>query len=129
MRLMIDTNRYSDADRGDAAVISRFERASELWVPLVVLGELRAGFAIGNRREENERNLAVFLTQPNVSVTSPDEETATYYAQIKKRLHQRGRPIPTNDVWIAAQALQHNVVLDTRDSDFDHIEGLRVLDA
>lgn len=126
MRLLIDTNRYSDGDRGDPAVIARFEKATELWIPLVVLGELRAGFMLGGRRKANEANLRRFLSHDHVGVLLPSEETAVYYARVKARLQRAGTPIPANDIWIAAQALEHNLTLDTRDKHFKSVPGLRI---
>lgn len=128
MRLLIDTNRYSDADRGDSAIIERFEQAAELWLSLVVLGELRYGFAAGGKRSENEANLREFLAMPQVRLLSIDEETTLYYASVNADLRERGMPIPTNDMWIAAQALQHNLTLDSRDEHFRRVPGLRLVD-
>jgi len=127
MRLLIDTNRVSDFDSGDADVIARFEQATELWMPLIVLGELRAGFIMGSRQRANEANLQAFLARDSVGVLFPDEETTHYYAKINKSLRQRGKPIPTNDIWIAAQALQHNLTLDTRDDHFQRVPKLKLL--
>ena len=127
MRLLIDTNRYADMDRGDPDVLLRFESAAELWLPLIVLGELRSGFAVGKRRKSNETQLRKFMSKPLVGLLIPDEETTYYYADIIQKLRRRGTPIPTNDVWIAAQALQHNLTLDTRDEHFRHVPRLKLL--
>jgi len=127
MRLLIDTNRMSDMDAGDVEVVKRFEQAIELWIPLVVLGELRTGFALGAREKANEENLKSFLARDSVEILFPDEETTFYYAKVNETLRRRGKPIPTNDMWIAAQALQYNLTLDTRDHHFQHVPKLKLV--
>lgn len=127
MRLLIDTNRYSDMDAGDRAVVERFEAATELWLPLIVLGELFSGFELGARPAENEKQLEGFLSQPQVGVLFPTEQTARRYGAVFSILRRQGTPIPTNDIWIAAQALEHDLVLDTRDSHFEHVPGLMLV--
>jgi len=127
MRLLIDTNRITDMDAGDAEVVHRFEQATELWIPLVVLGELRFGFALGSRQKANEENLQDFLARDSVEILFPDEETTFYYANVNKTLRRRGKPIPTSDMWIAAQALQYNLILDTRDHHFQHVPKLKLV--
>jgi predicted nucleic acid-binding protein len=126
MRLLIDTNRYADMDAGDLEVIQRFESADELWLPLIVLGELYAGFELGDRKEQNEEQLGEFLDQSYAGVLYPDEGTAHRYGEVFALLRRRGTPIPTNDMWIAALALQHDLTLDTRDVHFERVPGLRL---
>lgn len=97
------------------------ENAQEIHVPLIVIAEQRAGFAFGSNREKNERTLTRFLNNEGVSILSPDDQTTFFYADLYLYLRKKGKPIPTNDLWIAALALQHNLVLLDRDSDFDHL--------
>jgi predicted nucleic acid-binding protein len=97
------------------------ENAIEIYVPIIVIGEQRAGFANGTQREKNERILTQFLNNAGVSVLSPDEQTTFFYADLYFYLRKRGKPIPTNDLWIAALVLQHQLILFDRDSDFDHL--------
>jgi tRNA(fMet)-specific endonuclease VapC len=125
MRLALDTNRYSDMCHGDASTVAKVEQAAEVFVPLIVLGELRAGFGVGRRGVENERVLFRFLQRPGVQVVSPDEETTHRYAAIYGQLRQQGTPMPTNDMWIAALVLQHDMVLLTRDRHFDFLVQIR----
>ncbi len=127
MRLLLDTNRYDDLNRGDPAVVERVSSATEVWIPLIVLGELRAGFLKGSRRTLNETLLSRFLGKPQVDVLLPTKETSEYYAQFFVALRKLGKPIPTNDMWIAAQALQHNLTLDTRDKHFKHVPQLKIV--
>jgi predicted nucleic acid-binding protein len=124
MKVAIDSNRYTDFCRGDAQAAEVFRSAAELWVPLIVLGELRAGFAHGTRRPENEKVLTRFLNSDRVRVVSPDEQTTHFYAETYATLRKKGRPIPTNDLWIAAMVIQHDLVLFDRDGDFDNIPNL-----
>lgn len=124
MRLAIDTNAYGDAVRGDPARVQTFKTASELFLPVIVLGELHAGFRGGRKRGKNEAILKRFLNSNRVHVLPVDEETALYDAQINQTLRQQGTPIPTNDIWIAAIVLQHGLVLCTSDAHFRHVPHL-----
>jgi tRNA(fMet)-specific endonuclease VapC len=121
LRLALDTNRYTDFCRGDSAVVELLETAASIGIPFVVLGELRAGFAVGRRGAENERVLRRFLLRDGVSVVWPDDATTHYYATVYRQLRQQGTPIPANDMWVAALVLQHNLVLCARDRHFDHV--------
>ena len=129
MRLLLDTNRYDDINRGDPAVVQRVTSASEVWLSVIVLGELRAGFLYGSQRSKNERFLARFLSKPNVKILLLSEETTEYFARVYVDLRKTGTPIPVDDMWIAAQALQHDLTLDTRDHHFQHVRGLKLVSA
>ena len=86
---------------------------------------VRFGFLNGSRARTNLANLDTFLDSPRVEVLSCDEETALRYAELRLQLKRQGTPIPMNDIWIAALALQHGATLFTRDADFDHLPQLR----
>ena len=124
MRLALDTNSYSDLCRGVPQIVERCESADSIYLPLVVVGKLRAGFAVGQHGAENERGLQQFLIQPGVEVLLPDEETTFHYAAVYRQLRSQGTPIPTNDMWIAALVLQHGLVLLHRDQHFAHLPQL-----
>ena len=124
MRLAVDSNRYGDFCFGDARAVEVLRSAEEIFVPLIVLAELRAGFAHGTRREHNEKVLVRFMNSNRVRVVSPDEQTTHFYAQVYADLRKKGRPIPTNDIWIAAITMQHDLVLFDRDRHFDQIPQL-----
>ena len=124
MRLALDTNSYTDLCRGVPRVVDRLEAADSIFMPLVVVGELRAGFSVGQHGVENERVLQQFLVQPGVEVLLPDEETTFHYAAVFRQLRSQGTPIPTNDMWIAALVLQNGLVLLHRDRHFDHLPQL-----
>ena len=124
MRLALDTNRYTDLCRGDAFVVETVETADEVWLPFVVLGELRAGFAVGNQGARNEAVLRRFLLKPGIGVLYADDQTTHHYATVYRQLRRQGTPIPTNDMWIAALVLQHSLVLLARDTHFDALPQL-----
>lgn len=121
MNLALDTNRYTDLCRGDQAVLELVEHAEQVWLPLIVVGELRAGFAAGSQEARNEAVLRRFLFKPGVGILLPDEQTTHHYAAVYRQLRKQGTPIPTNDMWIAALVLQHSLVLCARDVHFDSL--------
>jgi tRNA(fMet)-specific endonuclease VapC len=124
MRLLLDTNRYTDLCRGEPSVVTTIETADEIWLPFVTLGELRAGFAVGTQGPRNEAVLRQFLLQLGVGILYPDEQTTHHYASVYRQLRKQGTPIPTNDMWIAALALQHSLSLYARDAHFDVLPQL-----
>ncbi len=121
MRALLDTNRLTDVFRGDAALVKILERAEEVWIPFVALGEIKAGFLAGSRPAENERLLFAFLTLPGVGVLFADRETTDVYARLFVQLRRAGTPIPTNDLWIASLAVEHQLTLFSRDEHFRKI--------
>ena len=121
MNVALDTNAYSDFMRGVASRVEIVRAARSISIPLIVLGELRAGFAAGNRESTNAANLQRFLSSPRVSVLLPDEQTTHHYAQLHLQLRNKGAAIPTNDLWIASLATQHSLVLCTSDRHFRHL--------
>lgn len=121
MRVALDTNAYTDLGRGVERTVAVLEAADSVVVPYVVVGELRAGFGHGRRRVQNEAVLRRLLLKPRVSVLYPDDDTTFHYADIYLQLKRQGTPIPTNDMWIAALVLQHNLALHSRDRHFDHL--------
>ena len=124
MRLALDTNRYADLCRGDASVIETVELADEVWLPFIVVGELRAGFAVSTQGPRNEAVLCRFLLKPRVGILYADDQTTYHYANIFRQLRKQETPIPTNDMWVAALTLQHSLVLFARDAHFDALAQL-----
>ena len=124
MRVAIDTNRLTDLFRGDSALAEQLSVAEEVWIPLFALGEIKAGFQGGTQRHRNEMLLNRLLAKPTVSVLMPGRETAEHYARIFVQLKRAGTPVPDNDLWIAAQVLEHDLVLITRDRHFAFIPQL-----
>jgi tRNA(fMet)-specific endonuclease VapC len=120
-RILLDTSAYSAFMRGHDDIRTILQEAEEIAVTPVALGELRAGFARGRHRRKNERELRLFLSSPRVHVVNIDDETAERYAVILNGLRTAGTPIPTNDIWIAASAMQHGVVIVTTDEHFEKV--------
>jgi tRNA(fMet)-specific endonuclease VapC len=119
MRVAIDTNRYVDLCKGVAETVELLETADAVILPFVVLAELRAGFLLGRRQVENERALNRLLLKDGVDVFYADDQTTHHYASVYRQLRRQGTPIPTNDMWLAALVLQHNLALHARDRHFD----------
>ncbi|MEM7479919.1 MAG: type II toxin-antitoxin system VapC family toxin [Acidobacteriota bacterium] len=120
-RIVLDTSAYSAFLRGHGEIRAVLQRVAEILVIPVVLGELRAGFRKGSQRPKNEKLLEQFLASPRVRVIPLDEETADRYGEIVSSLRAAGRPIPTNDLWIAASAMQWAGYVVSTDSHFRHI--------
>ncbi len=118
MKFLIDTNRYSDFMKGDAAVVELFANADRIYVPFVVVAELRAGFSCGTKARKNEAVLVSFLSNNRVEVLYADSQTTQLYAQVFAQLRGNDTPIPTNDIWIASLAIQHSLPLCSRDAHF-----------
>jgi tRNA(fMet)-specific endonuclease VapC len=124
VRVALDTNRYVDLCKGVDETVALLEGAEAILLPFVVLGELRAGFAFGRRQAENERTLRRFLLKEGVRVLFADDQTTHHYTSVFRQLRKQGTPIPTNDMWLAALVLQHNLALHARDRHFDHLPQL-----
>ncbi len=127
MKVALDSNRYTDLCQGDLAVAHILEAAEEVFMPFVVLAELRAGFAFGTQGRENEEVLRRFLGKPGVEVLYAEETTTRLYASLYRQLRLQGTPIPTNDLWIAALVVEHNLALCARDRHFDHLPQLEIV--
>ena len=121
MNVALDTNAYRDFMRGESSRVQIVRIARHIHVPLIVLGELRAGFAAGNQESTNAANLQRFLNSPRVFILNPDDQTAHHYAQLYFYLRKRPVGLPTNDLWIAALAIQHNLILCSSDIRFQHL--------
>ncbi len=124
MRLALDTHRYVDLCRGVEETVDLVGTADVVFLPFAVVAELRAGFALGRRTAENERVLRRFLQKDGVDVLYPDDQTTLFYATVYRQLRRQGTPIPTNDLWIAALVLQHNLVLHARDRHFESVSQI-----
>ena len=124
MRVALDTNRYVDLCKGVDQTVSLLEEAEAILLPFVVIGELRAGFVHGRRQADNERTLRQFLLKDGVQVLFADDQTTHHYAAVFRQLRKQRTPIPTNDMWLAALVLQHNLALHARDKHFAHLPQL-----
>lgn len=124
--ILLDTNAYVAFKQGQADAVEIVQRALNLAISSTVLGELLAGFAVGAREAQNRVELQQFLASDRVHILMVDDGTATYYATVYRNLRQKGRPIPTNDMWIAASALQHGYALFSHDGHFRAVDNLLV---
>jgi tRNA(fMet)-specific endonuclease VapC len=121
VKVMLDTSAYSSLMKGDELTLGVLSHSTAVYVSAIVLGELESGFRRGNRYRQNADTLDKFLSKPSVCVAPISQETAAHYAQIDMYLRQKGRPIPRNDVWIAASALENGCQLLTLDAHFREI--------
>ncbi|OQX27145.1 MAG: VapC toxin family PIN domain ribonuclease [Desulfobacteraceae bacterium IS3] len=126
-QILIDTNVYSHAFKGDPEIISVLQRSEMIGISTISIGELLSGFKRGALEHKNRKELEEFLNKPRVRVYGIDRYTPEFYAQILEQLKKIGKPIPTNDIWIAAVALQHGLEFFTKDRHFNHISGLTLI--
>jgi len=122
--ILIDTNAYVAFKRGETSIIEIIQYAETLGISPIMLGELLSGFEGENRAKKNREELQQFLQSSRIRLFSITLDTAKFYSQIYSSLRKKGAPIPSNDMWIAAQALEHGCILCTRDHHFKEIEGL-----
>lgn len=123
-RLLLDTSAVVELFRNEAEAGRLVTAEGEAYVSVVVIGELLAGALRSERKEQNVAQVERLAAGPNV--LECDADTARHYASIRHQLRLKGRPIPENDLWIAAAARQHQLTLVTRDAHFSEIEGLVV---
>lgn len=130
MRLALDTSAYSALQLGKAKKLYLLvERTGELYLPFIVVAELSAGFRKGIKVTENSRKLESFLGLDATGVLYADADTINLYAEIWAELSRIGKPIPTNDIWIAALCIQHECALATNDEHFENVPLLQTMAA
>jgi len=117
-RVILDTSAYSGFLRGDPDIKLSIQQADQISLNPVVIGELLAGFATGRDEKKNRELLQEFLSSPRVEAIDINEETSERYGIIVNYLREKGTPIPTNDIWIAASAMQYGLEVLTRDKHY-----------
>jgi tRNA(fMet)-specific endonuclease VapC len=124
VRLLPDTSAYSGFRRGVPSVVEMISRSDSVLISPVMMGELLYGFRKGSKFEQNMKSLRRFLAHEAVEIAPLGEVTADRYSRIVMQLKRDGTPIPINDVWIAAQAMEHGAELLTSDRHFERVAGL-----
>ena len=122
---LLDTNIIIALFAGESLIKNNFEQAKEIFIPSITIGELFYGARKSGRTEANLARVDELIA--NSAVLGCDAETARKYGEVKNQLRLKGRPLPENDIWIAAIALQHHLVLVTRDAHFNEVESLQTL--
>jgi tRNA(fMet)-specific endonuclease VapC len=124
--LILDTNAYNRYTAGESVVLDAIQKVDVVYMSIFVLGELLYGFKWGRRERENRLLLRKFLGGAKSRILEGTEATSEHYGSLKAHLKKNGTPIPLNDIWIAAQALETGSTLVTFDLHFEHVPGLRI---
>jgi len=127
-KIVLDTNAYTRLLIGEEDVLDIIGTADTIYMSIFVLGELYAGFAGGRKERENKETLNRFLLKPTAKILNATAETAEVFGKVKQDLKKAGTPIPINDVWIAAHAIETGSTIITYDSHFKNVAGLRLWD-
>jgi len=128
MKICIDTNIYSAFKKGNPNISELLETANEIYVPAIVMGELYAGFQLGTKLRDNTKDLKEFIEQPGIYIIDINYSIAERYGALIKILKDNGTPIPTNDIWIAATALENGARIASFDTHFKLIPGLMIIE-
>jgi tRNA(fMet)-specific endonuclease VapC len=121
--MILDTNALSAVADDEPAAARLFSQAASIELPAIVVGEYRFGISQSRRRKEYEKWLEELIAATRVLPV--DQETTSHYAQVRSELKKAGKPIPSNDLWIAAICRQHRLPLMSRDEHFDAVQGLK----
>ena len=124
MRLLLDSNAFSLLMRGDEQTAASVRDVTEILMSAIVIGGLLYGFRSGSRLERNVADLRSFMDNPYVSFVPVGYTTADRYSRIAAALRAKGNPIPTNDVWIAAHAMETGAELVSADRHFEAVDGI-----
>lgn len=128
MKVLLDTNAYSFLAAGNKDIYQLAKHAETVFMSTIVLGELYAGFARGSKKRKNHVLLDAFLADSNVRILKVSQETSKLYGLILTELFEKGRPTPTNDIWIAAHVRETGALLITYDNHFKEISDIRTAD-
>lgn len=123
-KILLDTNGYAAFKRNEPIAMEIIRSVDYIGLSVVVLGELLGGFRGGSRERMNIEELDEFIDSPRVYLLQIDEDTAEFYARVYWELKKKGKPIPANDMWVAASAMRHGLSLFTFDEHFCNIDGL-----
>ena len=123
-RYLLDTNIVIALFGSEPIIVDRIKNVEEIFIPSIVIGELYFGAQKSSRVVDNLTRIDEFVSSN--TILSCDADTASHYGDVKNKLRQKGRPIPENDVWISALAIQYNLSLISRDVHFSEVEGLNI---
>ncbi len=121
---ILDTNIITALLKGESGIADKIDKAKKIYLPIIVLGELYYGALFSSRVKQNTNDIKKLVARYEVLFI--DEDTTVLYGSIKTTLRKKGRPIPENDIWIAAIAKRHNIAVVTRDKHFQEISDLTV---
>ena len=127
MRVVLDTNVYSPLMKGHVGVAELVRQSEQVLFSAIVVGELYFGFRAGTRYERNLKELESFLSHPLVEFLKVSKITADRFGRIAASLRKKGKPIPTNDIWIAAHAMEHGADMISFDEHFEAVDGLALV--
>ena len=125
-KVLLDTNAYTKLLRGDEKILQVLGNADSIFIPVIALGELFAGFRGGTKEAKNRKLLGQFLMKPGVEVVPIGKDTAEIFGEIKYSLTAAGTPLPINDIWIASCAIEVGAVIITYDDHFLKIPKVRI---
>lgn len=121
---LLDTNIVVDWLNGDSSIANKVDKAAAVYLPAIVVGELYYGAMYSSHVQKNISKIKILVSR--YEVLPIENGVSLEYGKIKATLRKKGKPIPENDIWIAAVAQQHNLTLVTRDGHFDEIAGLKI---
>jgi len=124
LKRLLDTSAYSELKRGNRAVASLVRDSEHLYFSCVVAGELLYGFRFGGRYEQNWRELQQFIARPFVTLLEVTLTTADRFGRVARGLRNKGTPLPSNDIWVAAHAMECGAELVSLDQHFAQVDGL-----
>lgn len=122
--VLLDTNAYTAFKLADESIVDIIKHAEVLGMSSIVLGELLSGFDAGTKSKQNRDELQLFLSSSRIRIYPITLDTANFYSRIYVALKNKGHPIPTNDMWIAAQSIENGCFLCTYDKHFNAVDGL-----
>lgn len=128
MKVLLDTNAYKIFLHGNEEIKELIANSEETYLSVIVLGELYAGFIGGTKFKFNNEQLEELISKPYINVINLTQNTSQIYGELQNMLKKKGKPIPSNDIWIAAHAIETGSVLITYDKHFKNIDGLRLWD-
>jgi len=127
--ILIDTNIYIEVFKNNKKVTHLLQTVDHIGISTITIGELLFGFRNGTKLTENKKELDEYCKLPRLTIYEIDSETADCYSSIKYQLKTDGKPIPTDDIWIAATAMQHGLSIFSFDKHFQNIKGIYLVDS